>query len=214
MKIGIISDIHAQFDALKRALRLLEKQAVDQVVCVGDLVDRGDDGDEVVALIKRREIPCVQGNHDKMAKLTQAFIKRNPQLDLPLNTLKPETIEFLSTLPQSIKLNLAGVSVMIVHDNPWHDQTQYIFPNSQISIFHDVVKTAKTQVIIMGHTHVPMCVHYRNSVMINPGSVHVNRVDYNQTCGVLHLPERKFDLYDINTGKQLSLKPISISKRD
>ena len=210
MKIGIISDIHAQFDALKRVLRLLEKQAVDQIICVGDLIDRGDDGDAVVALINRREIPCVQGNHDKMAKSTQAFIKRNPHLNLPLDALKSETVEFLSALPQSLKLNLAGVSVMIVHDNPWHDQTQYIFPNSGVHVFQDVVKTAKTQIIIMGHTHLPMCVHYQNSVIVNPGSVCINRVEYNQTCGILHLPERKFDLYDINSGNQLTLKPIMV----
>jgi len=212
VKLGIISDVHAQLDALKIAFDFLETQQVDQIVCAGDLVDRGDDGDAVVELIKKREIACVQGNHDKMAKLTQAFFDRNPQLDIPMESLKSETLDFLDLLPKMLRLELSGVTIVLVHDNPWHDHSDYIFPNSPAELLWKVVEKAQAQVVILGHTHLPMWVQCDDAIIVNSGAVSVNRVEYNQTCGILHLPDCEFEVYDINTRDKLALKPLILSK--
>lgn len=43
MRVGIISDVHAQPDALRRALGWLETLDVALNICAGDLVDKGPD---------------------------------------------------------------------------------------------------------------------------------------------------------------------------
>lgn len=40
MKIGIISDIHGNIDALNNVLKMLEKEKVDKIICLGDFIDR------------------------------------------------------------------------------------------------------------------------------------------------------------------------------
>ena len=64
MKIAAISDIHGNIYALMKALEDIDDQKVDKIVCLGDFVGYGPHPNEVIALIKRREIPCIKGNYD------------------------------------------------------------------------------------------------------------------------------------------------------
>lgn len=64
MKIAVMSDIHGNIYALMKTLEDIDEQNVDKIICLGDLVGYGPHPNEVVALIKRREIPCVKGNYD------------------------------------------------------------------------------------------------------------------------------------------------------
>lgn len=41
MKIGLLADIHEHVEHLEAALRVLERQAVDRVVVLGDIVETG-----------------------------------------------------------------------------------------------------------------------------------------------------------------------------
>lgn len=40
MKIGIISDIHGNIDALNSVLKMLEKEELDKIICLGDFIGR------------------------------------------------------------------------------------------------------------------------------------------------------------------------------
>lgn len=40
MKIGIISDIHGNIDALNSVLKKLEEEKVDRIICIGDSIGR------------------------------------------------------------------------------------------------------------------------------------------------------------------------------
>ena len=48
MRLGLISDIHADLGALDAALGALVERRVDRIVCAGDVVEKGPDGDAVV----------------------------------------------------------------------------------------------------------------------------------------------------------------------
>ena len=64
MKIAAISDIHGNLYALMKVLEDIDKQKVDLIVCLGDLVGYGPHPNEVIAIIRRRELPCLKGNYD------------------------------------------------------------------------------------------------------------------------------------------------------
>jgi len=205
MKIGVLSDIHGELDALKKALDLFHQLQVETMICAGDLVDRGSEGDKVVELISSLNIPCVQGNHDAMAQKTQEFLARHPNDGLPIEPLSAESVNFLSHIPLERRFEWLGVSVYMTHENPLHDPSKFIYPNSSRAVFEAVAKTAQSQIVILGHTHRPMHVKIENTQIINPGSVYANYGPYEQTCGILHLPERIFELWDVETGQQLPL---------
>ena len=64
MRIAVISDIHGNLYALREVLEDIDNQNIDSIICLGDLVGYGPHPNEVIALIKRRNILCLKGNYD------------------------------------------------------------------------------------------------------------------------------------------------------
>src|SRR5262249_53572359 len=64
MKVAIISDIHANLEALQATLADIAAQRVDRIVCLGDVVGYNANPAECIALLRRLDVLCVAGNHD------------------------------------------------------------------------------------------------------------------------------------------------------
>lgn len=66
MKISIISDIHSNAAALKTALNILDKENIQELYVLGDIVGYGDpaEANECCNIIRNLGCPVVAGNHD------------------------------------------------------------------------------------------------------------------------------------------------------
>jgi len=64
MRYAIISDIHANLEALEAVLADMKKESVEKCVCVGDIVGYGANPHECIELIRKHCSVCVAGNHD------------------------------------------------------------------------------------------------------------------------------------------------------
>lgn len=65
-QVTVIGDIHGCFDTFMELLKKIPKE--DQIVLVGDLIDRGPKSKQVVQyVIDHPEILCVKANHEDMA---------------------------------------------------------------------------------------------------------------------------------------------------
>lgn len=64
MRIALISDIHGNRLALDAVLRHIEREAVDRIVCLGDIAALGPDPAGAIALVRRYASHCVMGNTD------------------------------------------------------------------------------------------------------------------------------------------------------
>lgn len=197
MKIGLISDIHGSLSGLQKALDLLRDLGADRILCAGDLVDGDANDDDVVKLIIEQDIPSVQGNHDHAARATQLWRMKNLASDHPY-LLKQATVDFVDALPVSRRFEWEGVRVLLAHCNPW-DQITYIYPNGKPGLIQRVMEVADADVVILGHTHIPMSVHIGRVWIYNPGSVWWGRYDNRSTCAVLTLPSLDYTVYDIDT---------------
>ncbi len=67
MKIAIISDIHSNLEALTAVRREIEKEAVEQVFCLGDMIGYNANPVEVLRMLQEMNAVCVAGNHDQAA---------------------------------------------------------------------------------------------------------------------------------------------------
>jgi len=67
MRIAVIADIHANLEALRAVLDRIAGLAIDETVCLGDIVGYGASPNECVEMIRSRNISCVLGNHDACA---------------------------------------------------------------------------------------------------------------------------------------------------
>lgn len=65
MRLAIISDIHANLEALRAALAGISAEGVDRILCLGDIVGYHADPEECIALLRRSDAICVAGNHDR-----------------------------------------------------------------------------------------------------------------------------------------------------
>jgi len=64
MKTAIIADIHGNLPGLHQVLNDIASRGISDIVCLGDLVEGGQQNYEVVALIKSLPIRTIRGNHD------------------------------------------------------------------------------------------------------------------------------------------------------
>lgn len=67
MRIAIISDIHANFPALRATLAAIRRGGADEVLCLGDLVGYNAMPRETLELLREDGVVSVHGNHDLMA---------------------------------------------------------------------------------------------------------------------------------------------------
>ncbi len=64
MRLALVSDVHANLEALQATLADIAAQAADRVVCLGDIVGYNTRPAECIALIRDGKVSCVAGNHD------------------------------------------------------------------------------------------------------------------------------------------------------
>lgn len=65
MRLAIISDIHANLEALQATLRQIDNDRVDRIVCLGDIVGYNANPLECVNAVRKCAALCVAGNHDR-----------------------------------------------------------------------------------------------------------------------------------------------------
>lgn len=194
MKIAAISDIHGNIYSLMKVLEDIDEQKVDLVVCLGDLVGYGPHPNEVVALIKRREIPCIKGNYDaSVADGGFTFIR-----DTSINSFSlPWTVEevrasnkyYLSQLPTKLDYNINGVKVMFTHGSP-NKISEYLFEDGENT--KKIMEEINEDVLICAHTHIPSYKKFGNKVFINVGSVGKPKIGRpNATYALIEIKEDK-----------------------
>lgn len=73
MKLGLLTDIHEDYPQLEKAIRVLEHEGCDQLICLGDVVGfsvpryqfyRERNGHACIQLIREKCSLTVAGNHD------------------------------------------------------------------------------------------------------------------------------------------------------
>ncbi len=64
MRVGIISDVHGNLEALEQVLRAVDAERCDEIVFLGDAVGYGPQPDACVAAIARHAVTSILGNHD------------------------------------------------------------------------------------------------------------------------------------------------------
>jgi len=65
MRFAIISDVHANLEALQATLGDITGQRVEQIVCLGDIVGYNAEPAACIGLLRQTGALCVAGNHDR-----------------------------------------------------------------------------------------------------------------------------------------------------
>jgi len=118
MRYGLISDIHANLEALEAVLTALQKEPVDQILCLGDVIGYGPNPNECVKLIQQHTAICLIGNHDEASlgrvDLDLFNYMARQAIEWTTAQLSEASTEFLKTLPYTKSYG----EFMIVHASP------------------------------------------------------------------------------------------------
>ncbi len=163
MRTAVISDIHANLEALQAVLDHIDTQNVDRIICLGDILGYGPSPVECVDLVAERCEWSLMGNHDfgvlyeptnfNVAAEQAAYWSREQFEQESDNGMSAKRWEFLSRL----RVRVLEDDFLYVHGTPRRPINEYLFPEDALNspvkmqqIFELVDKYA-----LVGHTHVP-----------------------------------------------------------
>ncbi len=181
MRIAVISDIHANLVALQAVLEDIEKQQVAHIYCAGDLVGYAPFPDEVIGLVRERQIPTVMGNYDDAIgnrrlvcgcdyKDEQAAALGTASIAWTRTHTSEAGKAFLRGLPETIRFEAEGKAVLIVHGSP-RRLNEYLFEDTSSQYIKELLMEAAADIMICGHTHRSYCREVDGRYLINAGSV-------------------------------------------
>ncbi|MBM3213484.1 metallophosphoesterase family protein [Candidatus Poribacteria bacterium] len=216
MRVGILSDIHANLQALDAVLRDAAARDIDGWWVLGDLVGYGGEPTETIRRVAELPIlACVRGNHDKVIagieEPTGFSVDAREAALMSRELISPESSDFLASLPKGPVA--VGEGVSICHGG-WHDEDAYLLRKEEIVT---TFESMPDDLLFFGHTH-RACVYaeWRGSIgelipvpgeaveirsdaryLVNPGSVGQPR-DRNPRAG--------YAVYDDETRKIVLLR--------
>jgi len=164
-KIALISDLHANLEALQAILAHIDAQGdVESIYCLGDVVGYGPDPAAVIDLVRERSAFCLLGNHDHAmitmpigfnAMAAGAIACQREQIEPGILSLpdKQERWEYLHGLPEEREEG----DNHFVHASPRDKIYEYILPGDpqyNPGKMEELFGMIRCRCFV-GHTHIP-----------------------------------------------------------
>ena len=190
MRYALLSDIHANLPALRAVLADIDgRKNIDATYHLGDLTGYAPWPNEVVALLRERQIPGIAGNYD--STVATGYKHCGCRADTPheeelshlsyewtLSHVTPETKKYLAGLPFRIDIrpfggHVSGPTITLIHGNQTLN-TVYVTedrPDSFLEKMARDIGARTSDIICFGHTHKPWKRAVGGIQFINTGSV-------------------------------------------
>lgn len=211
MKIGIITDIHSNIQALNAILNEFDKLNVERIICCGDIIGIGINPEETVqTLLKRKEmLIAVRGNHeqyllkglpkeihDDKRKMSEQEIENHKWNH---SKLSDQSINFLRSLEISQNIELGGKLFYIVHYPQQANGTyKKHIKNPSAMDNVEMFKENDADIFLYGHTHTFSVNNIDNKWYINTGSLGCPMDSNMARAGLLEINDGKIKFKSIN----------------
>jgi diadenosine tetraphosphatase ApaH/serine/threonine PP2A family protein phosphatase len=155
MRLGILSDIHANYEALSAVLQAYENESIDAYYCLGDTVGYGGSPNECAEIIQDIAKATILGNHDAAVAgrmdYSYYYEAARHALDVHSAMLGEGSLAWLKSLPYQVKLPEHGVD--LCHGSPVRlEEFEYIFAPEQarecLGMYEEL-----GHLTLIGHSH-------------------------------------------------------------
>jgi predicted phosphodiesterase len=154
VRVGLLSDVHANLQALEAVLAALAQHDVETLWVTGDTVGYGGDPSDVLALLRERGALLVQGNHDRAVATGEGLDVFNDRAAtaarLHAGWLSAEERDLLAGLPAVVSPTAERFTLChgSLRDPMWEYVTSVPAATASLS-------RARTPFACHGHTHIP-----------------------------------------------------------
>jgi diadenosine tetraphosphatase ApaH/serine/threonine PP2A family protein phosphatase len=202
LKVAILSDIHANWQALEAVLR--DCPPVDETLCLGDVVGYGGDPKRCVDELVKRGWPTLVGNHDRACTDPEILEWFNEDaasvVRWTIDVVGAQRLDWLRDLPDS----RVERDVLMVHASPRDHIYEYVLDTAVAQANLELLNGG---LCFHGHTHVPGIFGVSNDTV-----VHEYRVDTFQLVGPAlvnpgsvgqprdGLPTASYGVWDVDAG--------------
>jgi diadenosine tetraphosphatase ApaH/serine/threonine PP2A family protein phosphatase len=184
MILAILSDIHANLEALESALRSAEEAGAGEILCLGDIVGYGANPNECVDRVRASCGLVLLGNHDAaavgMTSIETFNVHAQRSALWTRGVLAPENAAFLKSLP----LDRRCADYYAVHASP-HEAAEWHYVVNQEAA-EEAFLACADEICFFGHSHVP--------IVFRPGGLRGTRLP----AGKVRFP--KGGRYLVNVG--------------
>jgi predicted phosphodiesterase len=176
IRTAIVSDIHGNAVALEALLADLEREPVDQVVCLGDALQGGSQPADVMRRLRELAWPVVLGNADAFLLDAEASVEVPTERQLDVREwsraqLGDDGLTFIASFRPTLRVELGdGKTLLAFHGSPTSFD-DVILPTANEDEFRGLVGPPVADVLAGGHTHRQWLRRYGDSRFVNPGSV-------------------------------------------
>ena len=196
--MGVVGDVHCEAETLGRVLDALERMNADPVFCVGDLVDGPGDADVTLAIVEKRGVHCVAGNHERwFLEGDQRTLKDATQ------ELNDASLAFVESLPRIRRYDTPAGRLMLCH-GIGRDDEAWLLPDTRgyalqdIPTLRELMLDPSVDFLIGGHTHERMIRVFPGLTVVNAGTIYR---DDEQTFAVVDFTQMRVEFYSAEEGK-------------
>ena len=161
MLLGIMSDVHCNATAMELAVKELG-DTVDDVLLAGDAVLQYRFSNEVIEMIREHDMAYVVGNHE-LTLLSEHGVRARSAPEV-----RGKNLDFMAAAPKEWEQQVSGKRILMVHASPFPPYSDYLYPGSP-----QLARCAELDVdiLVLGHTHVPMATRVGSTLVVNAGSL-------------------------------------------
>jgi predicted phosphodiesterase len=179
-KIAILADIHGNLTALEAVLAEIAAESIERIVCLGDVATLGPQPHEVIERLCGLGCPVVMGNtdadllalaHDESA-VGSDWGSQNFDFDQWCAArLTADDLAYLRTFQPTISISLGEEATLLCYHGSPRSYDERITAETTDDALHEMLAETPAQLYTGGHTHQQLLRRYRDTLVLNPGTV-------------------------------------------
>jgi putative phosphoesterase len=177
-RLALISDIHGNCVALDAVLADRARHQVDDIICLGDIAAGGPQPAQVLGRLRELDCQVIRGNADGWlldglpAGRSEETRRLGEVVAWAREQLAAADLDYLAALPPTATITVAvGLSLFCFHGSPRADIDRLLATTPEQELDELFADAPQAHVFAGGHTHRQLLRPYRQSVLVNPGSV-------------------------------------------
>jgi predicted phosphodiesterase len=174
MRIGLISDIHGNMFALEAVLAELDREKLDDLICLGDVAALGPEPGAVLARLRALQCPVVMGNTDAWLLSPPPTIADDIDRVLTpwcIAQCSGADLAYVRSFPPTIERPLGDERTLLCFHGSPRSYDDVILSTTPDDTLDGMLGDMRAAILAGGHTHLQMLRRYGDAHLINVGSV-------------------------------------------